>query len=240
MKFFESLLPSKESKKRIKQSFSSVLFEKAFLEGVRVKNGDYSYLEDKCIEYLLKFNKKTRNFNPDLIRLWGILEMDKYLDFEFKKTINPYCGNVPIYQLDFYLPEAARIQTLLDIKHIKKVTINKVEFKNLYLATFEIKDNSEEGAFRPYVELYQQDENKIFRKIGYGYDTNNNKTVELVIDNFNYAVFLNSRGIVQIPFTGKKTKIIVDDILTDSHILKILSGFNMADIIIKPPKKEEK
>ena len=233
MSLFKNLLSSKESKKRIKQSFSAVLFEKAFIGGIRPSSNDYVRFEEMCINYLLKFNNRAKKYNPDLVRLWGLLEMEKYLDFEFSKTINPYCSNLPIENLDIYLSEDAKIHTLLDIKYIKKLTINKMDFQNVYIATYEINDNNEEDSkFRPYVEIYRKKYDNTFIKIGYGYDTNNNNIVELNLDNFNYAVFLTSKGIIQIPLTGKNIKIHVYDVLSQSDILKILSGVDTSEVEI--------
>ena len=240
MNSFETLFPSKESKKRIKQSFSSVICEKAFIEGVHPNENDYSYFIDRTIELLSNFNNKTKKYNKDLIRLWAILEMEKYLDFEFRKTINPYCNtDAPISELDYHVKESAKIFTLLDIKLIDRVVINGIEFKKLYLATFEISDNNSESGFRPYVELYQKNNNQVFKKIGYGYDSNNNMIIELFIDNFNYAVYLTPRGIIQIPLTGKNIKLHISDILTENNILKITSKFDMDELTIKSKKTEE-
>ena len=233
MNSFKNLLPSKESKKRIKQSFSAVLFEKAFTKGIKPNVNDYTPFEEMCINYLLKFNNRSKKYNSDLVRLWGLLEMEKFLDSEFRKTINPYCSNLPIEDLDTYLSEDAKIKTLLDIKYIKKLTINKMDFQNVYIATYEINDNNEENSrFRPYVEIYRKKYDDTFIKIGCGYDTNNNDIVELNFDNFNYAVFLTSKGIIQIPLTGKNIKIHVQDVLSQGDILKILSGVDTSEVEI--------
>ena len=52
MKIFETLENSKHSKKRIEKNFSSIVCEKALIQGIKPID-NYSYFENKAIEYVI-------------------------------------------------------------------------------------------------------------------------------------------------------------------------------------------
>ena len=107
------------------------------------------------------------------------------------------------------------------LNYISKTMINKKIIKNGNINEFEYNDNEANKSANE------------FTKIGYGYDTNDNKTVELFIDSFNYAVFLSSKGVIQLPLKNTKIKIPVDNILTGANIDKLITSVLIDDIEIK-------
>lgn len=216
---FDTLLKTHNPKRKYFFDYTKIYKRGRFSSSV-----DYTYFENMFSLQLLNDNKKKK-FNEDLIALWGQLDMRKYIDYDFGNTTNLYLVDgfkkIPVNQLEEYnyLPEDSRKLSLLDIKYIKHLTLETLEIKNVYLATYEICD--ENNDYRPYVELFIKDENDNFIQYGYGYDSNNNGNVELYIDSFNYPVFLTPRGFIHFPLTNKNIKISVYDYITDSDIQKI-------------------
>ena len=151
--------------------------------------------------------------------------MKSYIDYDLGNTINLYftdsAKRIPVNQLSNYnfMPEDSRKMNLLDIKYIKRLSLENMKFIDLYLATYEILDM--DNNFRPYVLLFVKDEKNNFIEIGYGYDSNNNGNIELFINAFNYPVFLTTKGYVLLPLTNKKIKLDVYDYIEDSDISKI-------------------
>ncbi len=126
-----------------------------------------------------------------------------------------------------YMPENARKANLLDIKYVKHLKLEKMKFKDLYFASYEIFDKT--NTFRPYVLLFTKDVNGKLVEIGYGYDTNNNGNVELFIKSFNYPVFLTEKGLILLPLTNEKEKIDVYDYITDKDIEKLEKQISKKD-----------
>lgn len=220
MKAFNYILPSKSPKK---QHFSNALFlYKSVLGRNKPTQESYNYLEQLNIEDLGKLNEHTKKFNTDLIRLWAKLEMDSFINFNLGLTINPYLGSVPVKDLEmyYYLLDPSLILNLLEIKFIKKLTLDGVDFENIYITIYEIMDYNKE-VFRPYVEFLQKDSVGNFNRIANGYDTNNNMFVELYIKDFNYALDLTADGHILNPVTNKRTKLKIFDSIDDEDIGKI-------------------
>lgn len=219
---FDSLLKSDNSKRIYQYNYTKI-----YRKGRFAKTVDYSYYESLYIQELLKENKKKK-YDTNLLTLWGKLDMQTYIDYDLGNTLNLYFVNgferIPVHQLpDYnYMHEDSRKMNLLDIKYIKKLTLETIILKDLYLATFEILDT--DNIFRPYVLLFTKDENNLFTEIGYGYDSNNNGNVELSITNFNYPIFLTPKGIILLPLTNEKIKLDVYDYITDKDIQKIQKG----------------
>lgn len=217
---FDNLLKSSQSKKKYYSNFYELY--KKFYQGGPI---DYAYFENLNAQDLVSHDIK-RKFDIELLFLWGELEMQKYLDYEFENTINPYLFDnnslLPIKDLTNYshIPEDYKFQKLLEIKYIQSFSLDGVEFKNIYLAIFEILDS--EDFYRPFVLLYTKNSFGKFFQIGYGYDTNNNGNVELFIDSFNYSVFLTVKGFIELPLSNKKVKLDVYDYITDSDIGNLL------------------
>ena len=95
--------------------------------------------------------------------------MRSYIDYDLGNTINLYLLNnsnpIPVNQLENYnfLHENCRKMNLLDIKYIKRFSVEKVRFKDLFLATYEILDSNNQ--FRPYVLLFTKEDNSDFFEI---------------------------------------------------------------------------
>lgn len=216
---FDSLLQTKNSKRKYLYNYTKIYKKGRFATSV-----DYEYFENLYLLELLENNQKKK-YNEDLVTLWGKLDMKSYIDYDLGNTINLYYtehfARIPIYQLaDYnYMHEDSRKATLLDIKYIKRLSLEDIDLKDLYLATFEIFDSNHN--FRPYVLLFTKDEMNNFIEIGYGYDSNDNGNVELSIANFNYPVFLTSKGYILLPLTHKKIKLNIYDYITDLDIQKI-------------------
>lgn len=160
---FDSLQKTKFAKRKYQYDYSKIYRRGRFATSV-----DYSFFESENIRILLEANKKKK-MNENLIRLWAILDIRSYIDFDLGNTFNPYFTNssnrIPIKNLDDYnfMYDAARKLNLLDIKYIKSFKTASVVFKNIYLATYEIMDPNNE--FRPYVVLFTQDENNEFIEV---------------------------------------------------------------------------
>lgn len=216
---FDSLLKTKNSKRNYQYHYTALYKKGRFANSV-----DYHYFENLYVLELLEKNKKKK-YNEDLISLWGQLDMKSYIDYDLGNTINLYFNNnfdlTPVKELNDYnyMHEDARKMNLLDIKYIKHLTLESIEFENLYLATYEIYDSNNE--FRPYLVLFQKDENNNFIEIGYGYDSNNNSNIELSIHSLNYPVFLTIKGYLLLPLTNKKIKLDIYDYITDMDIQKL-------------------
>ena len=217
---FDSILKSQSSKKHY-YSHVEELYRKAHISD----DVDYDYFENLNVQDLQEYNKKKK-YNRDLISLWAILEMRKYIDLQLGNTFNPYfledsqlvpVKNLPDYD---YMPDGARCQSLLDIKYIKKFILEGITFSNTYIATFEIMDMN--NVFRPFIQLFTQNEFGRFVEIAYGYDSNGNGNVELFIPTFNYPVFLTLKGYIQLPLSGRLVKLDVYDYLTERDIGKLL------------------
>ena len=231
MKFFENLAPSMTPKKSISNPFAHLVCQKAKQEGIKLED-NFEYLENLEAENLLRLNKQFK-YHGDLVKLWAILDMRKYLECYFDLTVNPYIDpDTIVKDLDHYPNLPSKYQNILDVKLIEKFKLENVYFKKVYIATFELKDETY-GFYRPYVELFTKDSNGNFYKIGYGFDTNNNRAVELFIDNFNYAVFLYSKGYIQLPLKNNRVKLSVRDFINDSKIKKLTSNLNLDYIEIK-------
>lgn len=216
---FDSLLKTHIAKRKYQYNYTKLYKKGRFATSV-----DYNYFESTYIQELLDNNKKKK-YNKDLISLWGQLDMKSYIDYDLGNTINLYFVDgfkcIPVNQLNDYnfMHEDSRRANLLDIKHIKRLSLENVKFENLYLATFEILDTNND--FRPYVLLFVKDEKNNFIEIGYGYDSNNNGNVELSIKSFNYPVFLTPKGYILLPLTNKRIKLDVYDYIKDTDIQKI-------------------
>ena len=216
---FDSLLKTQTSKRKYQYNYTKLYKKGRFAISV-----DYDYFENLYILELLDKNKKKKH-NEDLISLWGKLDMKSYIDYDLGNTINLYFvdgfNRIPVKELNDYnyMHEDCRKMNLLDIKQIKNLSLENIEFKNLYLATFEILDPNH--VFRPYVLLFTKDQNQDFIEIGYGYDSNDNGNVELFIETFNYPIFLTPKGFILFPLTNKKIKLDVYDDITDSDLQKI-------------------
>ncbi len=230
MKQFNNLLPSKKTKSKYKDSFASLVCYRATTCGVKLVN-NFKYLEQLCIYNLLRINKESKKYKEDLVTLWAKLDMKAFLDFTFELTVNPYLGNVPVNKLDHYPINETKQFNLLDIKLIDKIKLYDIVLKKIYIATYEIMDEKY-NAYRPYVELYQKDGDN-FKKLGYGYDTHDNKLVELIIDDFNYSIYLTPEGEILLPFKNKKVKLSIYNDLTDDNIQSIISKIYLEDLIIK-------
>jgi len=217
---FDSILKTHTSKRVFHFDYTNLYKKGRFASSV-----DYHYFENLFILNLLDKNKKKK-YDEDLVSLWGKLDMKSYIDYDLGNTFNLYFidgfKRFPVKQLMDYnfMPEDSRKLSLLDIKYMKRLLLENMEFKNLYLATFEILDRNND--FRPYVLLFQKDENNDFIEIGYGYDSNNNGDIELFIDSFNYPIFLTSKGFLILPLTKKKIKLDIYDYIKDTDIQKIL------------------
>lgn len=216
---FDSLLKTHTSKRNYEYDYKKLYKKGRFSTSV-----DYSYFENLYILELLDNNKKKK-YNEDLISLWGQLDMKSYIDYDLGNTINLYFidgfDRIPVNQLSDYnfMPEDSRKMNLLDIKYIKRLSLENVKFENLYLATYEILDANND--FRPYVQLFMKDEKDNFVEFGYGYDSNNNGNIELFINTFNYPVFLTPKGWILLPLTNKKIKLDVYDYIEDTDIQKL-------------------
>lgn len=219
---FDSILKSQSSKKHY-YSHVEELYRKAHISD----DVDYDYFENLNVQDLQEYNKKKK-YNRDLISLWAILEMRKYIDLQLGNTFNPYfledsqlvsVKNLPDYD---YMPDGARCQSLLDIKYIKKFILEGITFSNIYIATFEIMDMH--NVFRPFIQLFTQNEFGRFVEIAYGYDSNGNGNVELFIPTFNYPVFLTLKGYIQLPLSGRLVKLDIYDYLTERDIGKLLDN----------------
>lgn len=216
---FDSLLKTHTSKRNYQYDYKKLYKKGRFSTSV-----DYSYFENLYILELLDNNKKKK-YNEDLISLWGQLDMKSYIDYDLGDTINLYFTNgfsrIPVNQLSDYnfMPEDSRKMNLLDIKYIKRLSLENIKFENLYLATYEILDTNND--FRPYVQLFVKDEKNNFVELGYGYDSNNNGNIELFINSFNYPVFLTPKGWILLPLTNKKIKLDVYDYIEDTDIQRL-------------------
>lgn len=216
---FDSLLKTHTSKRNYQYDYKKLYKKGRFSTSV-----DYSYFENLYILELLDNNKKKK-YNEDLISLWGQLDMKSYIDYDLGNTINLYFidgfDRIPVNQLSDYnfMPEDSRKMNLLDIKYIKRLSLENIKFENLYLATYEILDTNND--FRPYVQLFVKDEKNNFVELGYGYDSNNNGNIELFINSFNYPVFLTPKGWILLPLTNKKIKLDVYDYIEDTDIQRL-------------------
>lgn len=216
---FDSLLKTKNTKRTYQYDYTKLYKKGRFATSV-----DYDYFENLYILELLNSNKKKK-YNEDLVSLWAKLDMKSYIDYDLGNTINLYFTNnfnrIPVNQLNDYnyMHEDSRKMTLLDIKYIKNMKLEGIEFENLYLATYEIFDM--DNMFRPYVVLFNQDAQNNFIEIGYGYDSNNNGNIELSIQSFNYPLFLTTKGFLILPLMNKKIKLDIYDYITDKDIQKI-------------------
>lgn len=216
---FDSLLKTNTSKRSYQYDYGKIYKKGRFASSV-----DYNYFENMYILELLEKNKKKK-YDEDLISLWGKLDMKSYIDYDLGNTINLYFTNsfeqTPVNQLSDYnfMHEDSRKASLLDIKYIKRLSLENIDFENLYLATYEILDINNE--FRPYVIVFLKNQNDDFIEIGYGYDSNNNGNVELKIQSFNYPIFLTPKGYLFLPLTNRKVKLDIYDYIKDTDILKL-------------------
>lgn len=216
MGIFDSINASKQSK--LKHIFDVTKFYK---KGRFATSVDSNYFENISALHLLDLNKK-RKFNNDIIALWGKLAMKFHIDFDFGTTINPYFSNqLPMKEVEDYnfMHEHCMKFQILDIKYTKKIVLENIVFLNIFFVTCEIMDNN--NTYRPYIEMYIKDDLDDFYKIGYGYDSNHNRNVELFIDGFNYPLFLDNKGIIHSPLKNHRYKIKVNDYLIDTDIKKI-------------------
>ena len=231
MNLFRNLSPSKNSKKNLDKTFAAYVCAKAKDCGISLKDNN-EFLTRIAINNLERINNSNKiKYDSAMIRLWATLDMREYLNSFFELTINPYISELPIKDLEqfFLLPE--KYLNLLDIKFIKKINIDDITLNNLYFVSYEIKDKKY-NAFRPYVEIYTNSDDEGFLKIGFGYDSNDDTLVELSIDGFNYAITLTPSGLLTFPFSSKKIKLNVYDILDDNKIIKLISNIFVEDIQI--------
>lgn len=222
MKKFDSILKTKESKKKYYVSLSK-FFKKS--QGDSNQKIDYAYYENLYIQNLLELNSKKK-FDTDLIFLWGQLEMKSYIDYELCTTINPYLtnmNNIRIKDLpDYnYFPEDTKIKNILDISYLKSISLEGLTFNNVYIVVFEIMDF--DFMYRPYVLLFSKDNSGKFVEIGFGYDTNNDGNVELFISSFNYPIYLNSKGFFILPLANKRINLEFYDYITSEDVGKLLN-----------------
>ena len=165
MSNFDSLLKTITSKRKYCPDYTKIYQKNNFL-----KTLDYDYFEALYIQDLFEKNKKKK-YNKDLLSLWGKLDMKSYIDYDLGNTINlylvddPNAKNIPINRLNNYnfMPEDTKKLNLLDIKYIKHLNLENIQFTDLYLATYEILDN--DNNFRPYVLLFIKNENNDFIEI---------------------------------------------------------------------------
>lgn len=216
---FDSLLKTHNSKRKYLYDYTKIYKKGRFANSV-----DYHYFENLYMLELLEDNKKKK-YNEDLVSLWGKLDMKSYIDYDLGNTINLYFTDsfeqIPVNQLDDYnfMHEDSRKMNLLDIKYIKRILLENIELKDIYLTTFEILDKN--NIFRPYVLIFTKNQKNNFIEIGYGYDSNDNGNIELKIQSFNYPIFLTTKGFILLPLTNRKTKLNVYDYITDMDIRKI-------------------
>ena len=231
MGLFDSLYPTKKSKKNANKPFANMLCTKAKDDNLNLQE-NRNLLVQAGIKNLTKLNdKRKKKFLPDSIYLWALLDIQKYIDACYDLTLNPYIEKNPELKNDplFYTEQSEKYMNILDIKFFKKFKIEKVQFKNVFLVTFEIYDKKIDF-FRPYVELYIKTEDGTFHKFGYGYDKNDDSIIELYIDNLNYAIFLNPKGYISLPFKGKKISLHVTDIISSTQIDALLEGVYIEDL----------
>lgn len=211
MGIFSCLEKTNHSKKRFYSNYYQV-YKSTHLAG----NIDISYYETLNAQDLLNADIKKK-FDPELLSLWGVLEMRKYVEYENGIVTNPY---IPDDQNLTNLPEDTKIPNLLYVDYIKSLSLNGIELKNIYIGIFEIMDLNE--FYRPYVILFSKDSIGKFVQIGYGYDTNDNGNVELTISSFNYLIYLTTKGFIESPLSNKKVKLDVYDYIDDKDIGKLL------------------
>lgn len=211
MGIFNCLEKTDYSKKRFYSNYYQV-YKNTLLAG----KIDISYYETLNAQDLLKADIKKK-FDPELLSLWGVLEMRKYVEYENGIITNPY---IPENQNLDSLPEDTKIPNLLYVDYIKSITLNNIKLKNIYMSIFEIMDLNE--FYRPYVILFSKDSIGKFIQIGYGFDTNDNGNVELTISSFNYLIYLTPKGYIESPLSNKKVKLDVYDYIDDKDIGKLL------------------
>ena len=211
MGIFNCLEKTDYSKKRFYSNYYQV-YKNTLLAG----KIDISYYETLNAQDLLKADIKKK-FDPELLSLWGVLEMRKYVEYENGIITNPY---IPENQNLDSLPEYTKLPNLLYVDYIKSITLNNIKLKNIYMSIFEIMDLNE--FYRPYVILFSKDSIGKFVQIGYGYDTNDNGNVELTISSFNYLIYLTPKGYIESPLSNKKVKLDVYDYIADKDIGKLL------------------
>ena len=163
MEIFNSLLKTQISKREYQYDFTKIYKKGRFATSV-----DSNFFENIYTLELLE-NNKRKKYNQDLVTLWGKLDMKSYIDYDLGDTINLYFLNcskrIPIKNLSNYnfMPDDTRKLSLLDIKYIKHINLEIIDFKNLFLATFEIMDMNK--TFRPYVLLFVKNENDDFDEV---------------------------------------------------------------------------
>ena len=211
MGIFNCLEKTDYSKKRFYSNYYQV-YKNTLLAG----KIDISYYETLNAQDLLKADIKKK-FDPELLSLWGVLEMRKYVEYENGIITNPY---IPENQNLDSLPEYTKLPNLLYVDYIKSITLNNIKLKNIYISIFEIMDLNE--FYRPYVILFSKDSIGKFIQIGYGFDTNDNGNVELTISSFNYLIYLTPKGYIESPLSNKKVKLDVYDYIDDKDIGKLL------------------
>lgn len=211
MGIFSCLEKTDYSKKRFYSNYYQV-YKNVQLSG----NVDISYYETLNAQDLLKADIKKK-FDPELLSLWGVLEMRKFVEYENGMVTNPYISEEQNLN---NLPEDTRIPNLLYVDYIKSISLNDIKLKDIYIAIFEIMDLDD--FYRPYVILFSKDSLGKFVQIGYGYDSNNNGLVELMVSTFNYSIYLNSKGILESPLANRKVKLDVYDYIDDKDIGKLL------------------
>ncbi len=231
MKLFNTILPSRKPKKEVKRLFASIVCKAAVDNGVVLEN-NRRFLTQLAMKNMEKINKETLKYNNDLVVLWAKLDMEQYFDSYYELTVNPYYGTLPANQLDEYVLLPERFISLIDIKLVGSIKIDKIKLKKVFIATFEIKDRKE-NAYRPFVEFYIKNDNGTFEKVAYGYDTNNNKNVELFFNNFTYPIYLSHEGYIKLPLKNSKIKLSVYDYISADKMDKLLKNVYIEDIRIR-------
>ena len=187
MGLFDSLYPTKKSKKNANKPFANMLCTKAKDDNLNLQE-NRKLLVQASIKNLTKLNdKRKKKFLPDSICLWALLDIQKYIDACYDLTLNPYIEKNPELKNDplFYTEQS---------------------------------------------EKYIKTEDGTFHKFGYGYDKNDDSIIELYIDNLNYAIFLNPKGYISLPFKGKKISLHVTDIISSTQIDALLEGVYIEDL----------
>ena len=84
---FDSLSKTQASKRKYQYDYSKIYKKGRFATSV-----DYEYFENAYIEDLF-FHCKKKEYNGNLLTLWGILDMKSYIDYQFGNTVNLYFLN---------------------------------------------------------------------------------------------------------------------------------------------------
>ena len=119
---FDSLRKTLKTKRTLMYDYT-----KYYRKGRFSKSIDYDYFETENVNRFIKYNiNKRKPFDEDLVRLWAILDIKSYIDYDLGNTINLYfldgskpapISTLPDYN---YMRDEQRKLNLLDIKFVKK------------------------------------------------------------------------------------------------------------------------